>query len=136
MDKAPPSSPHLFPIARFELLVRSYLDKLVEWEVVHNFAMAHIDDEYQPEFQRPIEDLHLMFLPRFRADAESYIERAQINYLLELLEMLRADVERFGVEAVRERELKRIASEDPTKHSARAEHRNRHRREPGTEKTQ
>ena len=136
MDKAPPSSPQPFPIARFELLVRSYLDKLVDWEVVHNFAMAHIDDEYQPEFQRPIEDLHLMFLPRFRADAESYIEAAQIRYLLELLEMLKADVEQFGVETVRERELKKIASEDPTKHSARAEHRNRHRREPGGDRPQ
>ena len=125
-----------FPIERFELLVRSYLDKLVDWEVVHNFAMAHIDDEYQPEFQRPIEDLHLMFLPRFRADAESYVERTQIKYLLDLLEMLKADVAQYGVETVRERELKKIASEDPTKHSARAEHRNRHRRETGTDQTQ
>ena len=130
MDKAPQSSsPRAFPSERFELLVRSYLDKLVDWEVVHKFAMAHIDDEYQPEFQRPIEDLHLMFLPRFRQDAESYMERAQIKYLLELLEMLKADVGRFGSETVRERELKKIASEDPTKHSARAEHRNRHRRD-------
>jgi hypothetical protein len=134
-DKAP-QSPQAFPIARFELLVRSYLDKLVDWEVVHNFAMAHIDDEYAPEFQRPIEDLHLMFLPRFRADAESYVERTQIKYLLELLELLRADVAQYGAENVRERELQKIASEDPTKHSARAEHRNRHRREPGTERTQ
>ena len=122
-----------FPIDRFELLVRSYLDKLVDWEVVHNFAMAHIDDRYLPEFQRPIEDLHLMFLPRFRSDAESFIERTQINYLLELLEMLKADVAQLGLELVRDRELKRIASEDPTKHSARAEHRNRHRRDPGPE---
>jgi len=136
MDKAPQSSPQAFPIARFELLVRSYLDKLVDWEVVHNFAMAHIDDEYPPEFQRPIEDLHLMFLPRFRADAESYVERTQIKYLLELLELLRADVAQYGAENVRERELQKIASEDPTKHSARAEHRNRHRRDPGTERTQ
>ena len=133
MDKAPQSSPQPFPIERFELLVRSYLDKLIDWEVVHNFAMAHIDDEYLPEFQRPIEDLHLMFLPRFRADAESYMERTQIKYLLELLEMLKADVEQFGAETVRERELKMIASEDPTKHSARAEHRKRHRRETGTD---
>lgn len=131
MDKAPQSSPLPFPIDRFELLVRAYLDKLVDWEVVHNFALAHIDDEYQPEFQRPIEDLHLMFLPRFRSDAESYLERTQIKYLLELLEMLKADVEQYGLEAVRERELKKIASEDPTKHSARAEHRNRHRRDSG-----
>jgi len=131
MDKAPQSSPPPFPIDRFELLVRSYLDKLVDWEVVHNFAIAHIDDEYQPEFQRPIEDLHLMFLPRFRHDAESVGERQHIRYLLELLEMLKADVEQYGAETVRERELKKMASEDPTKHSARAEHRNRHRREPG-----
>jgi hypothetical protein len=129
MDKAP-QSPTPFPIDRFELLVRSYLDKLVDWEVVHNFAMAHIDDEYQPEFQRPIEDLHLMFLPRFRSDAESYVERTQINYLLALLELLKADVAQLGVDAVRDRELARIASEDPNKHSARAEHRNRHRRGP------
>ncbi len=132
MDKAPQS----FPIERFELLVRSYLDKLVDWEVVHNFAMAHIDDEYQPEFQRPIEDLHLMFLPRFRHDAESYMERNQIRYLLELLEMLKADVEQFGADVVRERELKKMASEDPTKHSARAEHRNRHRRDTGSDRPQ
>ncbi len=132
MDKAPQSPPQ-FPIDRFELLVRSYLDKLVDWEVVHNFAMAHIDDEYQPEFQRPIEDLHLMFLPRFRSDAESYVEHAQINYLLALLELLKADVAQLGVDAVRDRELERMASEDPTKHSARAEHRNRHRRGSGPE---
>ena len=131
MDPAPAQTP--FPIERFELLVRSYLDKLVDWEVVHNFAMAHIDDEYQPEFQRPIEDLHLMFLPRFRYDAENPQERNQIRYLLELLEMLKADVQQYGVEIVRERELKKMASEDPTKHSARAEHRSRHRREPGAQ---
>ena len=140
MNKAPQSSsqsrPQSFPIDRFELLVRSYLDKLIDWEVVHNFAMAHIDDEYQPEFQRPIEDLHLMFLPRFRSDAESYVEHTQIKYLLGLLELLKADVAQLGVEVVRERELKRIASEDPTKHSARAEHRNRHRREPGPDRLQ
>ncbi len=134
MDKAPQSQPQalpqFFPIDRFVLLVRSYLDKLVDWEVVHNFAVAHIDDEYQPEFQRPIEDLHLMFLPRFRADAESYVERTQINYLLALLELLKADIAQLGIDVVRDRELERIASEDPTKHSARAEHRNRHRREP------
>jgi hypothetical protein len=136
MDKAPQSSPKPFPIDRFELLVRSYLDKLVEWEVVHNFAMAHIDDEYQPEFQRPIEDLHLMFLPRFRSDAESYVERTQIKYLLDLLEMLKADVAQYGADIVRGRELKKIASEDPTKHSARAEHRNRHRRDPRSDRPQ
>lgn len=131
MDSAPAQRP--FPIERFELLVRSYLDKLVDWEVVHNFAMAHIDDEYQPEFQRPVEDLHLMFLPRFRYDAESGMEHTQIRYLLGLLEILQADVEQYGVEVVREREVKKMASEDPTKHSARAEHRNRHRRQPGTQ---
>ncbi|HUS20126.1 MAG TPA: hypothetical protein VMZ25_10790 [Terriglobales bacterium] len=133
MDKAPQSSPKAFPIDRFELLVRSYLDKLVDWEVVHNFAIAHIDDEYLPEFQRPVEDLHLMFLPRFRSDAESYVERTQIKYLLDLLEMLRADVAQYGPEIVRDRELKKMASEDPAKHSARAEHRNRHRRDPRTD---
>jgi hypothetical protein len=131
MDSSPAKRP--FPIERFELLVRSYLDKLVDWEVIHNFAMAHIDDEYQPEFQRPVEDLHLMFLPRFRYDAESGMEHAQIRYLLGLLEILQADVEQYGVEVVREREVKKMASEDPTKHSARAEHRNRHRRQPGTQ---
>jgi hypothetical protein len=123
------SAQRQFPIERFELLVRSYLDKLVDWEVVHNFAMAHIDDEYLPEFQRPVEDLHLMFLPRFRHDAESYMENTQIRYLLGLLELLKADVEELGAEAVRDRELLRIAGEDPTKHSAREEHRRRHRRE-------
>jgi hypothetical protein len=128
--------PKPFPIERFELLVRSYLDKLVDWEVVHNFAMAHIDDQYLPEYQRPIEDLHLMFLPRFRYDAESTLEHKQIRYLLDLLEMLKADVEQYGLETVRERELKLMASEDPNKHSARAEHRNRHRREPGAERPQ
>lgn len=136
MDKAPQSSPKAFPIDRFELLVRSYLDKLVDWEVVHNFAMAHIDDEYLPEFQRPVEDLHLMFLPRFRSDAETYVEHTQIKYLLELLEMLKADVAQYGPEVVRDRELKKMASEDPTKHSARAEHRNRHRRDPRTDSPQ
>ena len=120
-----------FPIDRFELLVRSYLDKLVDWEVVHNFAMAHIDDHYLPEFQRPVEDLHLMFLPRFRHDAESYMERSQIKYLLELLELLKADVKQFGAEVVRERELQKMADEGPAKHSAREEHRRRHRRENG-----
>lgn len=128
MDKAPQSPPQPFPIERFELLVRSYLDKLVDWEVVHRFALAHIDDEYLPEFQRPVEDLHLMFLPQFRADAESYVEQTQIRYLLGLLEILKSDVEQFGADTVRQRELDKMASEDPTKHSARAEHRNRHRR--------
>jgi len=121
-----------FPVRRFELLVRSYVDGIVEWETMHNFAMAHIDDEYEPEYQRPVEDLHLMFLPRFRSDAENPNERAHMKYLLDLLEMLRSDVEKYGVESVRERELRKIASEDPNKHRYRAEHRDRHRRPPST----
>jgi hypothetical protein len=121
--------PRVFPIARFELLVRSYLDNLVDWEVVHNFAMAHIDDMYEPEFQRPIEDLHLMFLPRYRHDAESAHERPQIRYLLDVLEMLKHDVEQFGAEQIREREVQRMNNEDPSKHFYRTEHRDRHRRQ-------
>jgi hypothetical protein len=120
--------PKVFPIARFELLVRSYLDNIVDWEVVHNFAMAHIDDMYEPEFQRPIEDLHLMFLPPFRHDAESAHERPQIRYLLDVLDALKEDVEQLGTEQVRQRELDRMNSEDPSKHFYRAQHRDRHRR--------
>jgi hypothetical protein len=117
-----------FPVERFELLVRSYLDGIIDWDTMHNFAMAHIDDDYEPEFQRPIEDLHLMFLPAIRHDSESVHEKPQIRYLLDVLETLRSDVEQFGVEPIRERELSRIASEDPTKHTNRAEYRERHRR--------
>ncbi len=117
-----------FPTEQFELLLRSYLDKLIEREVVRNFALAHIDDEYLPEFQRPVEDLHLMFLPEVQSDAETYAERKQASYLLELLEMLKQDVAEKGVEPVRQRELLRIASEDPKKHSLRAQHRDLHRR--------
>ena len=119
-----------FPTEKFELLLRSFLDRLVEWEVVHNFAMAHIDDSYQPEFQRPVEDLHMMFLPEYRHDAESVHDRSQIRYLLDVLDLLRADVEQFGADAVRQRELQRIAGEDPSKHQMRAEYRERHRRNP------
>jgi hypothetical protein len=122
------AGPKVFPIDRFELLVRSYLDNLVEWEVVHNFAMAHIDDMYEPEFQRPVEDLHLMFLPRYRHDAESAHERMQIRYLLDVLELLKQDVHELGVESVRQRELERMHSEDPSKHFYRTQHRDRHRR--------
>src|SRR5438270_8910438 len=118
-----PTGSKYFPTAQFELLVRSYLDKLVEWEVVHQFAMAHIDDEYLPEFQRPVEDLHLMFLPQVRTDAESFQERPQINYLLDVLDLLKSDVAQFGAEVVRQREIDRMASEDPSKHSFRAEYR-------------
>lgn len=116
-----------FPTEKFELLVRAYLDKLVDWEVLHNFAVAHIDDVYLPEFQRPVEDLHMMFLPKQRHDAESFHERPQIAYLLELLETLRQDVEQLGADSVRERELQRMQSEDPAKHSMRTEFRERHR---------
>jgi hypothetical protein len=116
-----------FPLEQFELLVRSYLDNLVEWEVVHNFAMAHFDDEYQPEFQRPIEDLHLMFFPDVRHDAESVYDKPQIQYLLALLDNLRQDVKQLGPEAVRQRELQKMANEDPSKHVNRAEYRARFR---------
>lgn len=118
----------IFPNQQFELLVRSYLDNLVEREVVHNFAMAHIDDQYMPEYQRPVEDLHLMFLPASVPDAEAHRERPQMQYLLGLLDILKQDVEKLGSETVRERELGRMASEDPSKHTLRAEHRDRHRR--------
>src|SRR5947209_2019571 len=80
-------NPKVFPNEQFELLVRSYLDNIVDWEVVHNFAMAHIDDPYLPEFQRPMEDLHMMFLPAVRHDAESVHDKPQIRYLLDLLEI-------------------------------------------------
>lgn len=123
--------PRSFPEAKFELLVRSYLDRLVDWEVLHQFAVAHIDDQYRPEFQRPVEDLHLMFLPEFRHDAESAHERPQITYLLDVWESLKQDVEKFGAEQVRQRELQRMASEPPSKHFYRNEHRERHRKRPG-----
>jgi hypothetical protein len=120
--------PKGFPHEQFELLVRSYLDNIVEWEVVHNFAMAHIDDVYLPEFQRPMEDLHLMFLPAVRNDAESVHEKPQIRYLLDVLELLKSDVEQYGLETIREREMQVMAGEEPSKHENRREFRNRHRR--------
>ena len=88
--------PKVFPNDHFELFVRSYMDNIVDWEVVHNFAMAHIDDPYLPEFQRPMEDLHMMFLPEVRFDAESVHEKPQIRYLLDLLDSLKEDVEKLG----------------------------------------
>ena len=48
------TEPRTFPVNQFELLVRSYLDGILDWETMHNFALAHIDDEYEPEFQRPV----------------------------------------------------------------------------------
>ena len=120
----------IFPVEKFELLLRSYLDNLVEWEVLHNFAMAHFDDEYLPEWQRPVEDLHLMFFPEVRHDAESYPERGQIKYLLDVWELLKHDAQKLGVEAVRQRELERMASEPASKHVNRFEYRERFRRRP------
>jgi hypothetical protein len=124
-----PSGPKTFPYTQFELLVRSYLDKLVEREVVHQFAIAHIDDEYLPEFQRPVEDLHLMFLPQVRHDAEAFQEHPQIRYLLDVLDLLKSDVAQFGADTIRQREIDRMAGEDPSKHAFRAEYRDRHRRQ-------
>ncbi len=121
-------NPKVFPNDRFELLVRSYLDNLVEWEVVHNFAMAHIDDPYVPEFQRPMEDLHMMFLPEVRFDAESVHEKPQIRYLLDLLDSLKEDVERLGPDVVRNREMQLMAGEPESKLRSRKEFRDRHRR--------
>jgi hypothetical protein len=119
--------PKSFPNEQFELLVRSYIDNLVDWDVVHNFAMAHIDDVYLPEFQRPMEDLHLMFLPAVRHDAESVHERPQIRFLLDLLDLLKSEVEQYGVETIRDREMQVMAGEDPSKHEHRREFRDRHR---------
>ena len=120
--------PKTFPNDQFVLLVRSYLDNIVDWDVVHNFAMAHIDDPYLPEFQRPMEDLHMMFLPEIRHDAESVTEKPQIRYLLDLLEMLKADVEQLGPEAVRSREMDLMSKEPESKLASRKEFRDRHRR--------
>ena len=120
--------PKTFPNDQFVLLVRSYLDNLVDWEVVHNFAMAHIDDPYLPEFQRPMEDLHMMFLPEIRHDAESVTEKPQIRYLLDLLDMLKADVEQLGPDAVRSREMDLMSKEPESKLASRKEFRDRHRR--------
>jgi hypothetical protein len=120
--------PKSFPHEQFELLLRSYLDNIVEWEVVHNFAVAHIDDVYLPEFQRPMEDLHLMFLPAVRNDAESVHEKPQIRYLLDVLELLKSDVEQYGLETIREREMQVMAGEEPSKYENRREFRNRHRK--------
>jgi hypothetical protein len=118
----------VFPNDRFELLVRSYLDNIVDWEVVHNFAMAHIDDPYLPEFQRPMEDLHMMFLPEVRFDAESVHEKPQIRYLLDLLDSLKEDIEKMGPDAVRNREMQLMAGEPESKLASRKEFRDRHRR--------
>lgn len=122
--------PQIFPKDRFELLVKLYLDGAVDWEVMHQFAIAHIDDHYEPEFQRPVEDLHMMFLPEHRVDAENPFERPHMKYLLGMIESLRYEVHRYGAEAVRQREIDRMAGEDPSKHFHRAEYRNRHRHKP------
>ena len=102
----------------------------MDWEVLHQFAIAHIDDQYRSESQRPVEDLHLMFLPEFRNDADSAHERPQISYLLQVWELLKQDVEKLGVEEVRKREVQRMASEPPSKGFYRNEHRERHRKGP------
>jgi hypothetical protein len=120
--------PKSFPHEQFELLVRSYLDNIVEWDVVHNFAMAHIDDVYMPEFQRPMEDLHLMFLPAVHNDAESAHEKPQIRYLLDVLDLLKSDVEQYGLESIRDREMQVMSGEEPSKYENRREFRNRHRK--------
>ena len=120
--------PKSFPHEQFELLVRSYVDNIVEWEVVHNFAMAHIDDIYLPEFQRPMEDLHLMFLPEVRNDAESVHEKPQIRYLLDLLDLLKSDVAQMGQETVREREVRLMHGEPESKATSRREFRDKYRR--------
>jgi hypothetical protein len=122
--------PQFFPTDRFELLVKLYLDGGVEWDTMHNFAIAHIDDFYEPEFQRPVEDLHLMFLPAYRIDAENPFERPHMKYLLQLIELLRHEVNKYGADAIRQREIDRMAGEDPSKHFNRAEFRNKHRRKP------
>jgi hypothetical protein len=122
--------PQFFPVERFELLVKLYLDGAVDWDVMHNFAIAHIDDFYQPEFQRPIEDLHLLFLPEYRLDAENPFERPHLSYLLNVLDSLRHEVEEVGAESVRQREIDRMAGEDPRKQFYRAEFRKKHRRKP------
>ncbi len=49
--------------------------------------------------------------------------------ILALLDTLREEVKQLGLEAVRERELQKMASEDPSKHVNRAEYRSRFRRE-------
>jgi hypothetical protein len=122
--------PTIFPLDRFELLVRLYLDGAVDWDVMHNFAMAHIDDFYEPEFQRPVEDLHLMFLPEYRMDAENPFERPHMKYLLAMIENLRHEVRKYGADMVRQREIDRMTGEDPSKHFHRAEYRKKHRRKP------
>src|SRR3954464_3275793 len=120
--------PKIFPNDQFVLLVRSYLDNIVDWDVVHNFAMAHIDAPYLPEFQRPMEARHRMFLPEVRHDAESVTEKPQIRYLLDLLEMLKSDVEQLGPDAVRSREMDLMSKEPESKLASRKEFRDRHRR--------
>lgn len=115
---------------QFELLVRSYLDRILDREVLHNFALAHIDDEYLPEFQRPLEDLHLLFLPDLRSDSETFPERPHIRYLVDMLEELKKEVEEHGVEAIRLRELTRMAKEPESKVENRARHRDQYRKPP------
>lgn len=120
-------SVHEFPTAKFELLVRTFLDNVVDWEVMHNFAMAHFYDTYAPEYQRPIEDLHMMFFPPVAHDHELHSVRPQIRYLLDLLDLLKQDVEQYGEETIRERELARMAEEAPEKRTSRREYREQHR---------
>jgi hypothetical protein len=120
--------PKTFPNDQFVLLVRSYLDNIVDWDVVHNFAMAHIDDPYLPEFQRPMEDLHMMFLPQVRHDAESVTEKPQIRYLLGLLEILKSDIATLGPDVVRNREMQLMAGEPDSKLKQRKAFRDKHRR--------
>jgi hypothetical protein len=124
MDQAPIEKARIFPNEQFELLVRSYLDKILEWEVVHNFAMAHIDDLYLPEYQRPIEDLHFMFFPEIQPDIHYTADRNRMTYLLALLDQLKEDVKSLGAESVRERERARMDAEVASKTESRSEVRN------------
>ena len=51
-----------------------------------------------------------------------------LAYLLDVLELLKSDVEQYGLETIREREMQVMAGEEPSKYENRREFRNRHRK--------
>jgi hypothetical protein len=87
----------------FEDAVREYLQGNRDWDSVHELAveMEWNDQlDFPPEIRRPMEELHMVFLPDSRDDRQFLADREEIARLLSDVDRLKRDARTLGTNVV------------------------------------
>ena len=76
-------------ILEFERLVREYISGDAAWEEVHKYAVEmewQNATDFPRHLQKPLEELHLVFLADEQDDPQFLLSRSEVSKLLEALD--------------------------------------------------